>query len=211
MTPGERGPDLTPAQIAGDRRWFIRGALGASAVTAVLTLGSAVPWLEPISILRSRRPSRSPNGIPINRTAVAAKVTEVAESDWRITLTGPSGARDVGLADLLAMPQSSAVLPIACVEGWSATTSWTGVRIRDLMAVVGGHDHDVDVESAERSGSYRTSTLPAVHAAHPDTILALRIGGARLPLDHGYPARIIAPNRPGVLQTKWVRRLAAVS
>ncbi|WP_148668402.1 molybdopterin-dependent oxidoreductase, partial [Streptomyces sp. WAC05950] len=28
-------------------------------------------------------------------------------------------------------------------------------------------------------------------------------------LDHGYPARIIAPNRPGVLQTKWVGRLEA--
>ncbi|WP_295693065.1 molybdopterin-dependent oxidoreductase [Lapillicoccus sp.] len=211
MTLGERGPDLTPAQVAGDRRWFIRGALGASAVTALLTLGSTVPWLEPISLLRSRRPSTSPNGIPINRTALAAKVTQVAEADWRITLTGPSGARDVGLAELLAMPQSSAVLPIACVEGWSATTSWTGVRIRDLMAVVGGHDQDVVVESSETSGSYRTSTLPAVYSAHPDTILALRIGGARLPLDHGYPARIIAPNRPGVLQTKWVRRLTVVS
>ncbi|MEO9152869.1 MAG: molybdopterin-dependent oxidoreductase [Lapillicoccus sp.] len=103
------------------------------------------------------------------------------------------------------------MLPIACVEGWSATTSWSGVRVRDLMALVGGHGTDVQVESAEKGGSYRVSVLPAVYARHEDTILALRIEGARLPLDHGYPARIIAPNRPGVLQTKWVRRMAVVS
>ncbi|WP_286216957.1 molybdopterin-dependent oxidoreductase [Paraoerskovia sediminicola] len=30
-------------------------------------------------------------------------------------------------------------------------------------------------------------------------------------MDHGFPARIIAPNRPGVLQTKWVTRMAVVS
>lgn len=203
-----RRPDLTPSQIAGDRRWFIRGAIGAS---AVLTLGSTVPWLEPISVLRSRRPSTSPDGVPVKRTAAEAQVPRVPETDWRITLTGPSGTTDVGLADLLALPQSSAVLSIACVEGWGATTSWSGVRVRDLMAVVGGHDRDVDVESAEKSGNYRASTLPAVYAAHADTILALRVGGVRLSLDHGYPARIIAPNRPGVLQTKWVRRLAVTS
>lgn len=34
-----------------------------------------------------------------------------------------------------------------------------------------------------------------------------RSTGAGLSLDHGFPARIIAPNRPGVLQTKWVHRL----
>ena len=31
-----------------------------------------------------------------------------------------------------------------------------------------------------------------------------------LHIDHGYPARLIAPNRPGVQQTKWVARLEVV-
>jgi DMSO/TMAO reductase YedYZ molybdopterin-dependent catalytic subunit len=39
------------------------------------------------------------------------------------------------------------------------------------------------------------------------TLLALRLGGERLHLDHGYPVRLIGPARPGVLQTKWVSRL----
>ena len=53
----------------------------------------------------------------------------------------------------------------------------------------------------------RRSTLPAAHARDPLTLLALRLNGEVLDPDHGYPCRIIAPNRPGVLQTKWVTRL----
>ncbi|MDQ2756966.1 MAG: molybdopterin-dependent oxidoreductase [Actinomycetota bacterium] len=192
---------------AGDRRWFLRGALGASAATALLTVGSTVPGLERFSVLRSRTPSTSPNGIPVNRTPAAAQVTLMAEDVWRVTVVGPTGSRDLGLAELTAMSQTTVVLPIACVEGWSASTSWTGVRVRDLMALVGGSSSDVTVESAEKSGGYRVTTLPASYVEHPDSLLALRIGGQRLPLEHGHPARIIAPNRPGVLQTKWVQRL----
>jgi DMSO/TMAO reductase YedYZ molybdopterin-dependent catalytic subunit len=39
------------------------------------------------------------------------------------------------------------------------------------------------------------------------TLIALRLAGEPLALDHGFPARLIAPNRPGVLQTKWVSRI----
>jgi DMSO/TMAO reductase YedYZ molybdopterin-dependent catalytic subunit len=38
----------------------------------------------------------------------------------------------------------------------------------------------------------------------------LQINGETLRVDHGHPARLIAPNRPGVQQTKWVSRLEVV-
>jgi DMSO/TMAO reductase YedYZ molybdopterin-dependent catalytic subunit len=41
----------------------------------------------------------------------------------------------------------------------------------------------------------------------PDSLLALRVNGADLSLDHGYPARVIVPNNPGVHNTKWVSAL----
>jgi DMSO/TMAO reductase YedYZ molybdopterin-dependent catalytic subunit len=44
----------------------------------------------------------------------------------------------------------------------------------------------------------------------PLTLLATGLNGDELDLDHGYPARLIAPNRPGVLQTKWVHRLEVI-
>jgi DMSO/TMAO reductase YedYZ molybdopterin-dependent catalytic subunit len=49
--------------------------------------------------------------------------------------------------------------------------------------------------------------VPPAHTRDPLTLIALRLNGAVLHVDHGYPARLIAPNRPGVLQTKWVGRL----
>ena len=99
-------------------------------------------------------------------------------------------------------------LPITCVEGVSADARWSGVRVRDLARLVGGNDESfVGVESAERAGAYRRTTLPTAYAQHPETVLALMINGQRLPRHHGFPPRIIAPNRPGVLQTKWVKAL----
>jgi DMSO/TMAO reductase YedYZ molybdopterin-dependent catalytic subunit len=45
--------------------------------------------------------------------------------------------------------------------------------------------------------------LPAAFVGDPRTLLALDLAGEPLSLDHGFPCRVIAPNRPGVLQTKW--------
>ena len=59
------------------------------------------------------------------------------------------------------------------------------------------------VRSVE-TGSYDRSDVNAVQAADPDTLLALRADGEDLALDHGYPVRLVGPNRPGVSQTKWL-------
>jgi DMSO/TMAO reductase YedYZ molybdopterin-dependent catalytic subunit len=86
------------------------------------------------------------------------------------------------------------------------------VRLSDLMALVGA-DPDratVLVESLQAGGRYRASTVPPEHTRDPLTLVALRLGGEPLHLDHGYPARLIAPNRPGVLQTKWVGRITVL-
>ena len=130
-----------------------------------------------------------------------------AGDDWRLTLVGP---RTVTLsrADLLAMPQVTAQLPIACVEGWSSVQTWTGVpllalgRLAGLSAAVGAY-----VESLEKSGAYRHVSLShrQVGAAH--TLLALKCAGKDLTLDHGYPARLIIPGAPGVHNTKWVSKV----
>lgn len=106
------------------------------------------------------------------------------------------------------MQQHTYDLPIACVEGWSASGRWTGVRVRDLLDLVGAPpDSDVEVHSLQPRGGWRRSTLPANFVEDDATLLALKLNDEELSIDHGYPCRIIAPNRPGVLQTKWVARL----
>ena len=106
------------------------------------------------------------------------------------------------------MAQTKATLPIACVEGWTSSADWEGVPLRSLLDQVGApRGRDVRVTSLERSGLYRATTVPANFADDPLTLVALRVNGKVLDLDHGYPCRLIAPARPGVLQTKWLARI----
>jgi DMSO/TMAO reductase YedYZ molybdopterin-dependent catalytic subunit len=99
-------------------------------------------------------------------------------------------------------------LPIACVEGWSKSARWTGVRVRDLVERAGAPPGTaLRVVSLERRGAYRVMEMGGGYTDDPLSLLALRLGGEVLSLDHGFPARIIAPNRPGVWQTKWVGRI----
>ena len=105
------------------------------------------------------------------------------------------------------MPQISAALPIACVEGWSASGTWGGVRVRDLMGLVDaptGFSGPRRVAAATRG--LQREPPAGQRGCRSLTILALTLAGEPLCLDHGYPCRIIAPNRPGALQTKWVNR-----
>jgi DMSO/TMAO reductase YedYZ molybdopterin-dependent catalytic subunit len=106
------------------------------------------------------------------------------------------------------MPQTRVVLPIACVEGWSTSAEWRGVRFRDLAALVGASGRDFAVRSLQHGGYSRT-LLGANFVDDPLTLVALEVNGAVLDLDHGFPARLIAPARPGVLQTKWLAALEA--
>ncbi len=98
------------------------------------------------------------------------------------------------------------------MEGWSKSAHWAGVRVVDLLERVGAPVHArVRVVSLQTRGGYRVSEMGHEHARDPLTLLALRLNGEELSPDHGYPVRLIAPNRPGVLQTKWVGRLEVLS
>ena len=138
-----------------------------------------------------------------------AKVTDVG-ADYRLVVDGPNRL-ELSLADLAAFPQRTERLPITCVEGWSASATWTGVRRGDRRhpvqaAWLQGLDGHLGVTGEARC--HQQVTEP--HAASPRTLLATGLNGAPLDPDHGYPVRLIAPNRPGVLQTKWVTRVAPV-
>jgi DMSO/TMAO reductase YedYZ molybdopterin-dependent catalytic subunit len=192
------------------RRGLLTAVGAAAGLITVATAGQTVAPLARLSLLAPRRPRTGPQRLPVNRTAAAAGVRAVATGPgYRLTVAGPVQAVTLDLAALNALTQHTVDLPITCVEGWSATATWTGVRLRDLVALVGVDPAHavVEVESLQADGRYRASAVAPPHARDPLTLLALRLGGEVLHLDHGYPARLIAPNRPGVLQTKWVGRL----
>jgi hypothetical protein len=203
-------PATAAADPSPDRRAFLGGVAAASAALVTATVGGTVALLSPVSVLAQRRPGVGPQGIPVNKTAKGARVTGTAvDPGYRLEVGGRVATPlRLSLADLRALPQHEAELPIACVEGWSASARWRGVRARDLLARAGAADGaEATVESLQPTGRYRASTLNHDQAADPDTLFALELDGEPLHLDHGYPVRLIGPNRPGVLQTKWVSRV----
>ncbi|MFD3736945.1 molybdopterin-dependent oxidoreductase [Streptomyces sp. NPDC058629] len=151
------------------------------------------------------------NAFQVNKTAAAVGITPADTGErWLLTVRGPAGELRFSRAELLAMEQHTAALPIACVEGWSTSDQlWRGVRLSDLAALAGYPDRPpaVFVESLQRSGSFRKAALRDNQVRDGRSLLALEVNGAPLSPDHGYPARIIVPAAPGVLNTKWVETL----
>jgi len=199
-----------PAVAVGDRRAFLGGVFATSALVTVFSVGQTIRPLAGLSFLAPRRPDVGPQGFPVNRSAIVAGVTRTArDPDYRLVVNGAvRRPLRLSLEDLRALPQHSAVLPIACVEGWSSSQRWTGIAVRDLLRMAGAADGaEVTVHSLQQRRSYATSELNHLHASDPDTLLALEVNDEPLHLDHGYPLRLIGPNRPGVMQTKWVARL----
>ncbi|MFH9728235.1 molybdopterin-dependent oxidoreductase [Streptomyces sp. NPDC017254] len=211
LTRRSPGTQALAAADGPDRRQLLAAvAAGVGAVT-LTTVGQSVTALGPLDLLGPRSPARAPQGLPVNRTAAAALVTEASLADWRLTVAGPR-PYSLTLEELRAMRQYEVTLPLACVEGWSVSARWTGVRVRDLLDRAGGGPRArCRVVSLEAAGAYRVTEMGRSYAQDPLTLLALGLNGDVLSLDHGYPARIIAPNRPGVLQTKWVGRLEVSS
>ncbi len=209
----------TTAEVSADaspglsRRGLLGTVAAASGVLTLTTLGQTFGPLRRLSLLAPRDPAKGPQGYPVNRGAANAGVVDLARSPaYRLEVSGRvTRPLSLDLTQLQALPAHDAGLPIACVEGWSYSAAWRGVRIRDLLSMAGAApDRTVLLESLEAQGVYRTSTLDADQAADHDTLLATHLDGQPLAIDHGFPCRLIAPNRPGVLQTKWVTKVVVL-
>ncbi|GAC1610614.1 MAG: hypothetical protein NVS3B26_18330 [Mycobacteriales bacterium] len=197
------------------RRWFLTSVVAAAGTITLTTAGQSVPWLSKLDVLGPRLPGhgRGLSRLPVNRTAGAAGIAAAATSpDYRLRVTGAvRRPLALSLADLRAQAVHTVDLPLTCVEGWSVGARWTGLRLVDLLRQAeAAPGTRVRVDSLERGGLYRSSHLNASHAWSPDTVLATGAEGQSLDLDHGFPLRLIAPSRPGVLQTKWVSEVVVL-
>jgi len=209
--PEPRDPDGLVAANPGEPTMSRRGALGLVGagvlLIGVLTAGQALGGItRKAALLLPRGRVRGPGDFPINKTAVAAGITpEATGANWRLTLRGGPSEVVLDRATLAGMPQHTARLPIACVEGWSTVQTWSGVRLAELADKAGvPRPNSVRVISLQRGGAFGEARLAANQVGDRDALLALRVDGADLSLDHGYPARVIVPALPGVHNTKWV-------
>ena len=190
-----------PTTALSRRGVLVAGAVGVGAVVAT-SVGQTVTPLERIGLLAVRQKSKGPQGVPVNKTAEQAGIIPAAW--WAGGALGRGGPQPKGNKKG-ELARAEADLPITCVEGWSAGARWRGIPLLDVVLRAGGDASSrVRVVSLEQ-GLYGNSVVvgPQVSAA----LLATHLNGERLNLDHGYPLRLISPNRPGVLNTKWLTRV----
>ncbi len=202
-----------PAPPTLTRRALVGGAGAASLGLGLMAAGQVVGGpLSELGVLAPRASGRGkgPNAFPVNKTFASVGIDrDEIGSKWRLELIVADTPRKLlSRDDLLALPQVTAKLPIACVEGWSTTQSWSGVRLADLARLAGvERPGTMEARSLQPSGILRRATLNSGQVMNPHALLALKVNHADLSPDHGFPARVIVPALPGVHCTKWVGAL----
>jgi DMSO/TMAO reductase YedYZ molybdopterin-dependent catalytic subunit len=201
----------SPAAPTISRRGLLAMIGGASLTILAVQVGESIGGpLRRLALMapRGRVWGTGPNDFQVNTPAFAANVTEeMTGAAWRLNLVGASTA-SLSREQLLAMDQATETLTISCTEGWSTTQHWTGVRLIDLARLVdAGPGAILHTESLEAQGVNNTANLAQEQYTDDRALLALKVNGVDLSLDHGYPARVILVGGPGIHNTKWVREL----
>jgi DMSO/TMAO reductase YedYZ molybdopterin-dependent catalytic subunit len=167
----------------GLNRRGLFSAVGAAVAAVTLTqVGGTVAPLQHLALLSPRRPDVGPQSLPVNRTAKAAGVVATAtDAGYRLVVEGRVRTPlELSLVDLQSLPQSDAEIAIACVEGWSASALWSGVRISELLKAAGAEPgRRVRLHSLQQRGGYRSSELDRARTRDPLSLLALRLHGSR--------------------------------
>jgi DMSO/TMAO reductase YedYZ molybdopterin-dependent catalytic subunit len=217
---------------AGRRRLVVFGLLGFGVVSGVV--GAIITRLVH-SVAADRksftlpRPRTSappipadvqPNGVALPsfvtasadfyRVDTALSVPQLSHGDWRLRIHGMV-AREATYSfdDLAHFDVVEIVTTLTCVSnpvGGSliSTGVWTGYRLADLLAVAGVHA-DADMMLSTSIDGFTAGTPVEALTDGRDALLAVGLNGQPLPIEHGYPARLVVPGLYGyVSATKWV-------
>lgn len=116
------------------------------------------------------------------------------------------------LTALQSLEQRSQITRHDCVEGWSAIGQWQGPQLSRVLALAGllPQARYIVFHCADRFGAapYYES-IDLADALHPQTILAWRMNGRPLPVEHGAPVRLRVERQLGYKHAKFVMRVEA--
>jgi DMSO/TMAO reductase YedYZ molybdopterin-dependent catalytic subunit len=180
--------------------------LPAPAATVPIPAGAEleVPGLTPLF---------TPNA-DFYRVDTALTVPQVDPSSWRLVVDGMVGQRvELSFDDLLGMGLDEYVITLTCVSNevggdLVGNARWLGVPVRDVLAMA-APAADADMVLSRSVDGYTAST-PLASLTDPavDAILAVAMNGEPLPLEHGFPVRMVVPGLYGyVSATKWLTEL----
>jgi DMSO/TMAO reductase YedYZ molybdopterin-dependent catalytic subunit len=130
----------------------------------------------------------------------------VNEETWRLKVVRAAGdTLQLTLTDIKQLPKKNIVFDFKCIEGWSQVTHWAGVPLKTFME----HYH-LGQQSKMRyvglvtpdKGYYVGIDMPS--ALHPQTLLCYEMNGKPLPVNQGFPLRLIIPVKYGIKHLKRI-------
>jgi len=148
------------------------------------------------------------------RIDTALQVPAVDPGTWRLRVHGLVD-REVELSyeDLLALPLVEHHATLSCVSNevggdLVGTALWLGWPIREVLARAGVRDGADMVLSTSVDGFTAGTPLDVLQDDGVEALLAVGMNGEPLPLEHGFPVRMVVPGLYGyVSATKWVTSL----
>lgn len=135
--------------------------------------------------------------------------SKLDSSHWKLNVIRKNGdTLALTLDDIKKLPKTDIVFNFKCIEGWNQVTHWAGVRFSDFIKAYGLTDEAtmkyVGLSTPDK-GYYVGIDLPS--ALHPQTILCYEMNGKPLPLNQGYPLRLIIPVKYGI---KHIKRIGTI-
>ena len=140
---------------------------------------------------------------------------------WSMEVVSDHGQpRRFSLGDIRALPRTSMVVQLKCIEGWSEVFSWGGAALGDFMRRhrLGTRSGAAPDPRGNPSDLYRYVALETpdgeyyigldmASALHPQTLLCYEMGGEPLTLEHGAPLRLAIPVKYGIKNIKRIGRI----
>lgn len=214
------------------REFLASGAAFLSQVGAgrnerlVVRSESPADFETPVSLLD--RSWITPNDVHFVRSHL--RTPRVSLETWRLKIDGEvERPLSLTLQDLARYPRVDQAVTLECAgngrafhdppvagiqweKGAVGTGRWTGVRLVDVLRDAGvksSGKHLVADGADSPIGNVPDfiRSIPLEKALHPATMLATQMNGEPVPLDHGFPLRLIVPGWEGAASTKWLVHL----
>lgn len=217
---GRRLSLITLGLLAGGAATGVLGAVLTRARTSVAGDRDAFALPEVDVAAKPIPPTVQPKGVALPsfltsnddfyRIDTSLVVPQLSRADWSLRIHGMVD-REITyrFEDLEQFEAIEKVVTLACVSNpvggdLISNATWTGYRVRDLLADAGIHS-DADMIMSKSSDGFTAGTPVEALTDDRDSLLAVGMNGQPLPTDHGYPARLVVPGLYGyVSATKWV-------
>ena len=159
----------------------------------------------------------------------------VDAATWRLSVGGAvARPLDLDLAALRSLPRRTVRVTLECagngravlhprpvsqpwLDGAVGTADWTGVPLRVLLEQAGVLDSAVDVSFTGADHGFERGVeqdyergLPLAEALRDDVLVVDEMNGGPLPVQHGYPVRLVVPGWYGMAHVKWLRRVTVL-